>query len=126
LKGRRTSRGPRARDTAAEGVRPARVAPLADPAEAVERVLSRRQLLIQDGDVVLSREPADRRLLGTATTWRYRLHVHPDAVGGKLSTVFAHYDLAAMAGEELAVTRHVRLFYEEDGALTLLKDYRPA
>ncbi|HMI44801.1 MAG TPA: hypothetical protein VK491_01445, partial [Gemmatimonadaceae bacterium] len=32
--------------------------PTDDPAEAVERVLSRRQLLVEDGDIVIAREAA--------------------------------------------------------------------
>jgi len=40
--------------------------------------------------------------------------------------VFAKYDRAVMDGEVLAANRRVRLFYSEDNAVTLLRDYRPA
>jgi len=40
--------------------------------------------------------------------------------------VFAKYDRAVMDGEVLAANRRVRLFYSEDNAITLLRDYRPA
>jgi hypothetical protein len=39
--------------------------------------------------------------------------------------VFATYERAAVDGESLAAEHRVRLFYDEDGALALLKDYRP-
>jgi hypothetical protein len=111
--------------------KPIRVAPTDDPAEAVERVLSRRQLLVEDGDIVIAREAAGI-LRGTfgidsltgSSSPTYRLIVR-----GRLDDsrqVFATYERAIVEGESLAAEHHVRLFYDEDGALTLLKDYRPA
>jgi hypothetical protein len=38
--------------------------------------------------------------------------------------VFAGYELALVASEDLAIRRKVRLFMEEDGVLSLLQDYR--
>lgn len=40
--------------------------------------------------------------------------------------VFATYEHATIDAEALAAEDRVRLFYDENGALTLLKDYRPA
>src|SRR5262245_50758330 len=93
--------------------------------ETVERMVPRRQLIVDDGDVILSREMAGSVSLSRTAGWRYRLHVHPDAIGGKLRAIYASYQLAAMAGEELAARQRVRLYYEEDAVVTLLKDYRP-
>jgi hypothetical protein len=111
--------------------KPIRVAPTDDPAEAVERVLSRRQLLVEDGDIVIVREAAGI-LRGTfgidsltgSSSPTYRLIVR-----GRLDDsrqLFATYERAIVDGESLAAEHRVRLFYDEDGALTLLKDYRPA
>jgi hypothetical protein len=105
--------------------------PTDDPAEAVERVLSRRQLLVEDGDIVIARESAGS-LRGTfgidsltgpsSPTYRLIVRGQPD----DSRRVFATYERAAVDGESLAAEHRVRLFYDEDGALALLKDYRPA
>ena len=83
-----------------------------DPAEAVERLISRRQLIVEPGDMMIVREPAgvfrqrtDLSTLTNTSNSQYRLSVH---------------------GQAIAAARRVRLFYVEDAALTLLKDYRPA
>src|SRR5262245_8718145 len=101
--------------------RTALIAPAADPAEAVERVVSRRQLIVEPGDIVLARETVAHE-----SSWQYRLHVHPEPSHGSLANVFARFDWAAAAGEDRAANSKVRLFYDEDGVLTLLQDYRPA
>ena len=105
--------------------------PTDDPAEATERVLSRRQLLVEDGDIVIARESAGI-LRGTfgidslagPSTPTYRLIVRGQPDDSRL--MFATYERAVVDGESLAAEHRVRLFYDEDGALTLLKDYRPA
>jgi hypothetical protein len=105
--------------------------PTDDPAEAVERVLSRRQLLVEDGDIVIARESAGilRGTFGTDSltgpsnqTYRLIVRGQPD----DSRQVFATYERAVVDGESLAAEHRVRLFYDEDGALALLKDYRPA
>ena len=105
--------------------------PTDEPAEAVERVLSRRQLLVEDGDIVIARESAGilRGTFGTDSltgpsnqTYRLIVRGQPD----DSRQVFATYERAAVDGESLAAEHRVRLFYDEDGALALLKDYRPA
>ena|SRR5258706_15171659 len=105
--------------------------PTDDPAEAVERVLSRRQLLVEDGDIVIARESASI-LRGTfgidslagppSQTYRLIVRGQPD----DSRQVFATYERATVEGESLAAEHRVRLFYDEDGSLALLKDYRPA
>ena len=104
--------------------------PTDDPAEAVERVLSRRQLLVEDGDIVIARESAGilRGTFGidsltgpSSQTYRLIVRGQPD----DSRQVFATYERAAVDGESLAAEQRVRLFYDEDGALALLKDYRP-
>ena len=105
--------------------------PTDDPAEAVERVLSRRQLLVEDGDIVIARESAgilrgtfgiDSLTRPSSLTYRLIVRGQPD----DSRRVFATYERAAVDGEALAAERRVRLFYDEDGVLALLKDYRPA
>ena len=105
--------------------------PTDDPAEAVERVLSRRQLLVEDGDIVIARESAgilrgtfgiDSLTRPSSLTYRLIVRGQPD----DSRRVFATYERAAVDGEALAAERRVRLFYDEDGSLALLKDYRPA
>jgi hypothetical protein len=120
---RRTPKSPTPR---IETPPPSRQPPAADPAEAVERVLSRRQLLIEPGDIVLRREPASPSNVGRATTWTYALSIHLNDPRRRPCTLYARYDVGVMTGEELAVRRRVRLYYDEDGTMTLLKDYRPA
>ncbi len=101
-----------------------------DPAETVERLLSRRQLLIETGDVMIVREAAglvsraDLSTLTRSPNSQYRLSVRGQR--DDRGRVFAMYERAVMDGEALAASRHVRLFYLENAALTLLKDYRPA
>ena len=124
-------RAPSPKETDLSERKPVRVAPTDDPAEAVERVLSRRQLIVEDGDVVIAREAAGL-LRGTfgidsltgPSSPMYRLIVRGHVDDSR--RVFATYERAIVDGESLAAEHRVRLFYDEDGALTLLKDYRPA
>ena len=110
---------------------PIRVAPTDDPVEAVERVLSRRQLIVEDGDVVIAREGAGFlrgtvgiESLSSPSSSTYRLIVRGQRDDSR--RVFATYERAIVDAEALAAEHRVRLFYDENGALTLLKDYRPA
>jgi hypothetical protein len=111
--------------------RTVRVTPTDDPAEAVERVLSRRQLIVEDGDVVIAREAAGfgRGTFGTESlssrsSSTYRLIVRGERDDSR--RMFATYEHAIVDAEAHAAEHSVRLFYDENGALTLLKDYRPA
>lgn len=109
-----------------------KLAPAGDPAEAVERILTRRQLIIEEGDIVVAREIAGIWHAGpgltsptTMSRSQYRILVRGER-DDEIERVFAKYDRAVMDGELLAADRRVRLFYSEGNALTLLKDYRPA
>lgn len=123
-------RAPAARNTQPDRI-PVRVAPTDDPAETVERLLSRRQLIVEDGDVVLVRESAGLSRgtgaggsLGGSSSSQYRLIVRGQQ--DDIRRVYATYERGVVDGEALAAERHVRLFYAEDMSFTLLKDYRPA
>jgi hypothetical protein len=105
--------------------------PADDPAEAVERLIPRRQLIVEAGDVMIVREPAgvfrqraDLSTQPTASNSQYRVSVHGRR--DDRGRVFVMYDRAVMDGEAIAAARRVRLFYVENAGLTLLKDYRPA
>ena len=109
---------------------PVRLAPADDPAETVERLLSRRQLIVEDGDIVVVRETARISRgttvvasLGSSSMWQYRVTVRGQHESRR---VFATYERGVVDGEALAAERRVRLFYAEDLSLTLLKDYRPS
>ena len=111
---------------------PVKLAPAGDPTETVERILTRRQLIIEEGDVVVVSEIAGIWHAGpgltsptTVSRSQYRILVRGER-DDEIERVFAKYDRAVMDGELLAADRRVRLFYSEGNALTLLKDYRPA
>lgn len=96
--------------------------PLADPAETVQRLVPRRHLLIQDGDIIIARVSAGL-LSATFTRNVYELRIRGR---GPTGDRFANFEHAAAAGEQLARLRKVRLFYLEDAdeAPHLLKDNR--
>jgi hypothetical protein len=111
---------------------PVQLAPAGDPAETVERLLTRRQLIIEEGDIIVVREISGIWHAGpgltsptTASRLQYRVLVRGQR-DAEIERVFAKYDRAVMDGEVLAADRRVRLFYAEGDALSLLKDYRPA
>jgi hypothetical protein len=111
---------------------PVKLAPASDPAETVERVLTRRQLIVEEGDIMVVREVAGIWHAGpgltsptTVSRSQYRIVVRGQR-DDESERVFAKYDRAVMDGEVLAANRRVRLFYSEDNAITLLRDYRPA
>lgn len=123
-------RGPEARDAQPSKWIPVRLAPTDDPAETVERLVSRRQLIVEDGDVVIAREGAgiSRSGAGVASlsgpsSSQYRLIVRGQQDG--IRRIYATYERAAVDGEALAAEQRVRLFYSEEASFALLKDYRP-
>jgi len=110
---------------------PVQLAP-SEAAETVERVLTRRQLIVEEGDIVVMREVSGIWHAGpgltsptTLSRSQYRILVRGPR-DDESERVFAKYDGAVMDAEILAADRRVRLFYSEGNALTLLKDYRPA
>jgi hypothetical protein len=100
-----------------------RIAPQADPVEAIQRIVSSsRQLIISDGDVRIDRTHGVR---ATAIGAHYEVCI----VGVSGSTErFATFERAAVRGEDLARTRRVRLFYRDspDDPPYLLRDNRPS
>ena len=100
---------------------PVPIPPLADPAEAVERIVPRRQLLLEDGDVLIVRASAGlHATIGRAV---YELRLRGQGATGER---FASFEHAASRGDQLALQRHVRLMFIEnqDEPPHLLKDYR--
>lgn len=97
-----------------------KIAPATDVAETVERIAPRRLMKPITGDVIVFRESASHH--ASFSMWRYRLAV--DGEQPNRNRLFAQYGAAAAQGEELAARRRVRLFYAEDGGLSLLMDYR--
>jgi hypothetical protein len=103
---------------------PARLAPRETPAEAVERILPRRLLALESGDVVITQERLPRVNPATAVTepqWWFRVRVHPEPYGQPAFTSLAH---AASHAEQLAADRRSRVMFLEDDVPTLLADYR--
>jgi CheY-like chemotaxis protein len=101
--------------------------PRPNPARADEPAAAWRQVPIEDGDIVVVREPAgvDRtaNLRSVPSTSRFRLSVR--GANGEPPRLFASYERAVADGEALAAERRSRLFYVETGILLLLKDHRP-
>ena len=91
------------------------------PAEAEDRLVTRRQLVIEAGDVFITKVSAFRSAGGHD---RYRLGRNGD---GPSLGEYANYDDAVKAGDMLATTDGVRLFYREGPGVVpqLLKDCRP-
>ena len=97
------------------------IPPLADPEEAVERIIPRRQLLLEDGDVLIMREAGGLRE-GSRVVYQLRIR----GSGPIADQRFASFEHAAARGEELATNAKVRLFYFESKKEPpfLLKDAR--
>ena len=95
----------------------------ADPAEAVERIVPRRQLIPGDGDFVIVRTSPG--LSAAPTSAIYELLVFGFVTGGERFTTFEH---AVARGSELATKWRARLFYADapGSAPHLLDDRRPA
>jgi hypothetical protein len=105
------------------GMPPDRIPPVDDPAGAMERLVPRKQLRVERGDVVIARESMPRlQPSATAARWWFRVSVYlsPEA-DGRVFTSFHH---AASHGEQLASQRCARLLFIEDQSPTLLNDYR--
>ena len=113
---------PPKRESRAKG--PLRLAPQEAPAEAVERIAGRKQLIIARGDVVVTREPLPKVNTNPLTReqqWRFRVCV--EGVAGS-SQFFSNFAYAASRGEELATAKRARLLLVEDYIPSLLADYR--
>lgn len=97
------------------------IPPAADPVEALERIVSRRHLLIERGDIFISRAPATVRASEERDI--YRLSRQDMGVLPGRYTSFEH---AVVAGDELAMRHRVRLYFLEssDHLPQLLKDCR--
>jgi hypothetical protein len=97
------------------------------PAEAlpdvVERLVSRRQIVAEDGDVLVIRERVPRLNPHAQfpQPWRYHVTVRGGTREAQTFTSFPH---AASAAEQLASEQEVRVLYIEDDSLTVLGDYR--
>lgn len=102
---------------------PRRIPPRDDVPEAVERIVPKRQVQPQRGDVIVRRERVPRLnpYALAAPPWRYRVTVFPDPSEGHVFTSFPH---AASAAEQLATERHARVLYIEDDTSTTIADYR--
>ena len=92
-----------------------------DPIEAVERIVSRRQLLIERGDIFISRAPA--MIKAAEERDIYQLSRQDMGVLRGRYTSFEH---TVVAGDELATRQRVRLYFLEssDHRPQLLKDCR--
>jgi len=90
------------------------------PAEAEDRLVTRRLLVIEAGDVFITKMSAVR---GGGGHDRYRLARNGD---GLPLGEYSKYDDAVKAGDVLATTDGVRLFYREGPGVVpqLLKDCR--
>lgn len=87
----------------------------------MERLVPRRQIQPEVGDVVITRErlPKVNPYL-SEVPWRYRVAVYPEPRGH----TFTGFAPAASEAEELASTRRARVLYIEMQSATLLADYR--
>ena len=97
---------------------PRAIPPSDDPAETIQRLIPRRQLKIETGDVVLARVHG-----GSLKRESFQLGVRGE---GRMVGRFATFEHAAAAGEELATRLEARLFFvdNEGGFPYLLKDAR--
>lgn len=97
-----------------------RIGPAEDAAETVERLISRRQLVVEDGDVLIVRAQGG---LVSARRPLYELRIYGHSMRVERFATFEH---AAAHGEEIATRQHVRLFYadNDDDRPHLLKDAR--
>jgi hypothetical protein len=103
---------------------PHRLQPEAAPADAVERIAGRKLLMIDRGDVVVSREPLPKvntNPISREPQWRFRVAIHGMPGNAQFFSNFAH---AASRGEELATGKRTRLLFVEDDIPSLLADYR--
>jgi two-component system, response regulator RegA len=95
-------------------------------AAITEKDLAWHPSLIEDGDVIVAREPADAKPSDFGMTYKtpqFRLTVR--GLRYLSPRLFARYDQAILQGEAAAAERRVRLFYVDTGILILLQDHRP-
>jgi hypothetical protein len=101
---------------------PHRIPPADATSETIERVVGRRTVQPEGGDVVITRELVPSLRSIPTNRWRYRLAVYPATrYEGRVFDSFQH---AAQEGEVLATQRKARLVCIEDDAPTMLNDYR--
>jgi hypothetical protein len=102
---------------------PNRIAPADALPDVVERVVSRRQLYPEDGDVVITRErvPCLNPFAQFPQPWRYRVVVRGEIGERPTFTSFPH---AASEAEQIASQRAARVIIIEDDVPTVLADYR--
>src|SRR5688500_7763658 len=61
---------------------PERISPATDPSETIERLVSRKQLQVESGDVVIERERMPRlQPSAPAELWWFRVRTHPGGRG---------------------------------------------
>jgi hypothetical protein len=102
---------------------PQRIPPAEAPADAVERLVSRKSVVLQAGDVVIIRDALPSLRKTPTNRWRYRLVQHFSVKAHRSFDTFQH---AALEGELLAGRLGARLIYIEDDVPALLNDYRKA
>ena len=115
----------KSRPIAVPGSRPRRIPAAHAPAEAVERIVPRRHLVLEPGDIVIVRERLPRltkRPASAMPEWRYRVHVHPALSHG--APMFTSFAAAASHGEHLAAANRARLMFIEDDIPSMLANYR--
>ena len=103
---------------------PDRLPPKDAPAEAIERIAGRKQLIIDRGDVVISREPLPKVNTNPMTRerqWQFRVCIQGVPHSSQFFTSFTH---AALRGDELATAQRARLLLVEDEIPLMLADYR--
>jgi hypothetical protein len=99
------------------------VRPQDDPSETLQRVIPKRQIQVQNGDVVVRRERFPRLNPSAIALppYRFLVLIHPSATASHTFSGFQH---AATEAEQLAARRRARVIYIEDEAPIVLADYR--
>ena len=102
---------------------PNRIPPADALPDVVERLVSRRQVQLEDGDVVITRErvPLVNSSPLYPVPWRYRVTVRGTDMDPHTYNSFQH---AASEAEQLASQRKARIVYVEDNTPNVLGDYR--
>ena len=103
---------------------PQRIPPDDAVPDIVERVVPRRNLRVERGDVVITRErvPGLNPFPIAPPPWRFRVGIAGQPVGtGATYNSFQH---AASDAEQRAAANRLRVIYVEDESSSLLADYR--
>ena len=92
-----------------------------DPAEAVERIVPRRNLLVENGDIFISRAASTLR-----TSHEREVYLLSRQGMGPVSGRFTSFENAVAAGDDLATRHEVRLYFVDAPGEPpqLLKDCR--